>query len=234
MAGEWIKMRRELLTSPKVVRIMSALNADRFQTIGGLFAVWCLFDEHTEDGKLVGYTTDLLDKIVGFPGISAAMVDVGWIAILNNGQGLHATNFEEHNGRSAKRRAQECVRKMSARNADKNRTRSYSSSSSKKSIPDDDFVTKRKIAVDKPSEVSQQHWDDWLAVRKAKRAGPITETALSLIRKEAQKAGATLDEAIGVAAGQGWQTFKADYSHGIEAPKAGRLPTMEERKAWRP
>ncbi|MFN5710055.1 MAG: hypothetical protein ACK48X_18525 [Planctomycetota bacterium] len=122
MAGDWIKMRKELLTSPKVVRIMSACDADRFRTIGGLFAVWCLFDEQTEDGNLDGYTPQILDSIVGFPGLAEAMVSVGWL-ISNEKSQLIAVNFGEHNGTTAKRRASECVRKMSARHADKKRPR---------------------------------------------------------------------------------------------------------------
>jgi hypothetical protein len=116
MAGDWIKMRRSLLTDPRVVRISSALNADRFRTIGGLFSAWCLFDEQTSDGTLSGYTPEVFDEIVGVKGLSRAMELVGWLEI--NGDCLKAIAFSEHNGQSAKRRAQESVRKMSARNAD--------------------------------------------------------------------------------------------------------------------
>jgi len=233
MSGEWIKMRRELLTSPKVVRIMSACKADRLRTIGGLFAVWCLFDEHTEDGVLPGYGPEVLDAMVGFPGISQAMIDAGWIEILKENKGLRAANFIEHNGRTAKRRAQESVRKMSARHADAKRTRSSSSSSSKNDIPDS-VSSNGKSSVCKPEEVDLQHWNDWIAVRKAKRSGPVTATALKLLANEAGKVGISVAEAVKIAAGKGWTTFDANYSHGIEIVKGSRLPTEEERKTWRP
>jgi hypothetical protein len=116
MAGDWIKMRRSLLTDPRVVRIASALHADRFRTIGGLFSAWCLFDEQTPDGRLEGYTPEVFDEIVGVCGLAVAMESVGWLQIGDNW--LQATAFSEHNGQTAKRRAQEAVRKMSARNAD--------------------------------------------------------------------------------------------------------------------
>jgi hypothetical protein len=117
MAGDWIKMRHSLKSDPRVVRIMSACDADRFRTLGGLFAAWCLFDEQTTDGFLPGYTPSVFDEIVGFPGLCAAMISVGWIE--ESSQGLTAVRFDEHNGRTAKRRSQESVRKMSARHADK-------------------------------------------------------------------------------------------------------------------
>ena len=126
MAGDWIKMGKDLLTHPKVVRMSSALRADRLRTVGGLFAVWCLFDTHSADGQLSGYTPEALDELVGFPGISSAMESVGWLS--HDEEGVFLPRFEEHNGQSAKRRAQETdrkreERKTSACDADKKRTR---------------------------------------------------------------------------------------------------------------
>lgn len=125
MAGDWIKVRTDLATSPKVVRISSALNADRFRTVGALHAVWCLFDAHSEDGILVGYSTATVDDLIGYPGFSAAMVAVGWL--VETPEALELPRFDDHNGLSAKRRAMESDRKRSARasasNADKKRTR---------------------------------------------------------------------------------------------------------------
>lgn len=152
MAGDWIKMSTDLRTHPKVVRIASALKADRLRVVGGLHAVWCLFDAHSVDGSLEGYTLDALDDLVGWPGFSMAMVSVEWMS--ETTQGLDLPRFEEHNGQSAKRRAQETERKRVARAeadssasvADEKRTReekrreevkkeAKASSSSKPTIP---------------------------------------------------------------------------------------------------
>ncbi len=122
MSGDWIKMRRCLLTNSKVVRIMSALNADRFRILGALFAAWCLFDEQTEDGKLEGYTETTFDEFVGVPGLCSAMRSVGWIE--KTQESIVAVNFTEHNGQSAKRRCQENDRKAAARNAVKKQNES--------------------------------------------------------------------------------------------------------------
>ncbi len=127
MAGDWIKMRADLQTSPKVVRIASALKADRLRVIGALHAVWCLFDVHSDDGQLDGYTLETLDDLIGFPGFGAAMCAVEWLA--EGPQAIAVPRFSEHNGQSAKRRAQEAQRKRtergqaSASDADKKRTR---------------------------------------------------------------------------------------------------------------
>jgi len=126
MAGDWIKMRADLHTHPKVVRMASALKADRLRIVGGLHSAWCLFDVHSVDGFLDGYSADTLDDLIGFPGFSRAMMAVGWLE--ENGESLVMPRFEAHNGQSAKRRAQDAdrkrnIRKTSASEADKKRTR---------------------------------------------------------------------------------------------------------------
>lgn len=127
MAGDWIKMRSDLFTHPKVVRMASALKADTLRTVGGLMSVWCLFDAHSEDGFMDGYSPEVLDNHLRWDGFSAAMISVGWLAY-TEGSGLSVPDFDTHNGQSAKRRAQDAdrkreVRKASASDADKKRTR---------------------------------------------------------------------------------------------------------------
>jgi hypothetical protein len=117
MAGDWIKVRKSLLTDPKIVRISSALKADRLRTVGAVVSAWCLLDDHTEDGRLDGYTVELFDEVLCCVGLARAMASVDWLEI---GDGfLAAPRFGEHNGKSAKRRMNDAVRKMSARQADK-------------------------------------------------------------------------------------------------------------------
>jgi hypothetical protein len=126
MAGDWIKMRADLFTHPKIVRMASALKADTLRTVGGLMSVWCLFDKHSTDGTLEGYTFDIIDTQISWPGFSGAMMTVNWIS--ETAGGLILPEFETHNGASAKRRAQDAqrkqdVRKMSASETDILKTR---------------------------------------------------------------------------------------------------------------
>ena len=145
MAGDWIKMRIGLQSDPHVVRIVSALNADelrttnpepvrilsdRFRVVGALHAVWCLFDQHSRDGNLT-YTPSEMDALIGFHGFSKALIGAGWMDFDGHNT-LTMHNFEAHNGKSAKRRASEAIRKqfsrhsvrnLSAFDADKNGTR---------------------------------------------------------------------------------------------------------------
>lgn len=129
MAGDWIKMRADLQTHPKVFRISSALKADKLKTIGALHAVWCLFDVHSVDGELEGYSLDIIDSQISWAGFSQAMVDVNWL--VETAVSVELPEFDTHNGQPAKRRAMEADRKRkerqsgktSAPTADKKRTR---------------------------------------------------------------------------------------------------------------
>lgn len=116
MSG-WIKMGTGLRRHPKIVRMASALRADKLRVIGGLHAVWCVFDEHSPDGLLEGYTLAAMDEEIGWKGFSRAMQDIGWL--VESESGLEAPEYDEHNGASAKRRALDAKRKSSERESDK-------------------------------------------------------------------------------------------------------------------
>jgi hypothetical protein len=116
MAGDWIKMRIDLQSHPKVVRILSATRTDKFRVIGGLHAAWSVFDTHSEDGELRGYTPEALDHIIGWDGFARAMESVGWL-LFDGLETLTLPEFTEHNGQSAKRRAEDQKRKKNTRNS---------------------------------------------------------------------------------------------------------------------
>ena len=52
--------------------------------------------------------------------------------------------------------------------------------------------------------------DDYIAIRLAKNA-PLTATAMEGLKREAAKAGMTLEQAITYSTEQGWQGFKAEW-----------------------
>lgn len=65
---------------------------------------------------------------------------------------------------------------------------------------------KSLVAMDVPEQIAK----DWLAVRKTKRA-PLTQTALEGVKREADKAGKTLAQAIEIAARNSWAGYKASW-----------------------
>lgn len=75
----------------------------------------------------------------------------------------------------------------------------------------DSHNSRRKNNIyNKPEDVRQEIWDDFVIHRKAKN-GSITETVISRFRQEAKKIGWTLEQAIIESCAQNWQGFKADW-----------------------
>ena len=69
----------------------------------------------------------------------------------------------------------------------------------------------RNTPLKKPDDVqNEQTWNDFIRLRNAKHA-PLTETALNGIRREAEKAGISLEAALQTCCERGWQGFKADW-----------------------
>lgn len=209
MAGDWIKMRVDLQTHPKVVRILSATRADKFRVIGGLHAVWSVFDTHSTDGNLIGYTPETLDHILGWEGFSAALIAVGWLE--SDEETLTLPEFTEHNGQSAKRRADDQKRKKDARkrpdyvrtdcgqDADKKRTREEKRREEEKhtssSSSDDQQPEREALRLD------GAHPAD-LASRQSERLAQVTKDAIetfnaSALVKKNGGALASVSEAVG-------------------------------------
>lgn len=87
-------------------------------------------------------------------------------------------------------------------------------------VSEDDSASKRSLT---PDGVSDAVWQDYLKTRKAK----MTETALSGLRREAGKAGMSLEAALTMACERGWRGFKAEWVTGKDAPNR-HYETAEE------
>lgn len=211
MAADWIKMRVDLPTHPKVVRMASACKADRLRVIGGLLSAWALFDVHSVDGRLEGYSPEVLDETIGFPGFSHAMISVGWLEF--DGSSLWMPRFEEHNGQSAKKRAQDADRKRidrktSAPEADKKRTREEKNREEEKTPPNPPAGGEGWTL---PGWVPAEPWMQFEEMRRRKKK-PMTDAArklavskLDTLRGAGHDVATMLDQSILHA----WDTFYA-------------------------
>ena len=70
--------------------------------------------------------------------------------------------------------------------------------------------TVAQSACNRPEGVLESLWDDFLTLRKAKKA-PLTASALKGIEREAKKAGMNIEEALYECCARGWTGFKAEW-----------------------
>lgn len=82
-------------------------------------------------------------------------------------------------------------------------------------------VQKEKItkpaAIECPSDVDENVWLDWLALRKTKKA-PVTPTVINHARKESEKAGVTLEYFLKIWCARGSQGLEASWLKPEERP----------------
>ena len=82
--------------------------------------------------------------------------------------------------------------------------------------------------VDRPDDVTETVWEAFLQLRKEKRAA-VSDVALRSIRKEANKAGLSLDAAMQEMCARGWAGFKADW-YQKQVSKSDVVAVMTGRK----
>ena len=111
--ADWIKLRHSLLRSPKLRGLMRALKCNKHTALGLAVEWLCWIDEQTEDGE-TGLTPDELADELGFRGCANALCSIGWAALGEDGT-VHALEFGKHCGDSAKKRAEEAMRKAQQR-----------------------------------------------------------------------------------------------------------------------
>lgn len=108
MAGEWIKMRTNLWNDPRVSHLCDLTGCEEAAVIGGLYWLWAMADDHSADGTLPGMTAAAVTRKTGVPNLGSALTEIGWIE--ENDGCLHIFKFDDHNGASAKSRAQTAKR----------------------------------------------------------------------------------------------------------------------------
>ncbi len=153
MAGDWIKMRTNLDSDPRIVVIAGMLSLTELHVVGCLWKLWAWADEHTIDGNDIRVTEATLDRFTGVSGFAAALRCVGWLDGVDHS--LSFPRFEEHNGQTAKNRSLTAKRVAKHR---KNESANRNSGVTTVALPREE--KKREEKKEKPNElISTFHSD---------------------------------------------------------------------------
>lgn len=256
MAGDWIPLQTSLWDCPQVVRILSAMCPQlcaeksavvrtKCEIIGALYRTWSIFDTHSEDGKLIGYTADALNHMVGIDGWSENLQHVGWLLIEQ--QVLVMPEFETWLGQSAKRRAKEARRKRNGR-----KTVSAKRPQNVRIDADKMRTTEEKRREEKntplpplPSVLDcdefRDAWKDWLHHRSEIRK-PVKSTQAESMLKQMGVWGVSRSvDAIRHTITMGWVGIREPESNGRTKTNGDSRPVLhsadvakELAKDWRP
>ncbi|WP_157664411.1 hypothetical protein [Bordetella genomosp. 9] len=119
-------MRGNLWDDPRIARLVDLTDSSEAQVIGGLYWLWATADQHTADGIMPGLSCRQIDRKTGVQGLGQALVEIGWLA--DHPEGVRIVNFEDHNGASAKKRAQTAKRVANHRSGNAGETQDSNSS----------------------------------------------------------------------------------------------------------
>lgn len=108
MAGDWLKIEKATPEKPELDEMSHILGISHKEVFYGVFMVWSYFDSHTEEGHVPSVTKRRLDREAECDGFINAMLQVGWMQEKKGS--LIVTDFDKHNGKSAKRRANDALR----------------------------------------------------------------------------------------------------------------------------
>lgn len=89
----------------------------------------------------------------------------------------------------------------------------------------------KRTALCKPSEVPENLWSDWIALRKQKRL-PLTAQALALVQSEAAKAGKTLADVLQICLQNSWAGFKASWLTNATNTQQSERPFYTPAHDW--
>lgn len=108
-----VLMRTDLAADPRVVRVAAATKSTKVQVIGALHWLWSMGQTQSNDGYIPLVTFEAIDAEVGIPGFASAMQSAEWLE--ESEGGVLIPDFEVYNGKSAKTRAKDRLRKTRER-----------------------------------------------------------------------------------------------------------------------
>jgi len=119
MAGLWIEWEKGLARKPEVLRLARLLGSTPQHAAGCCMMFWEWAEDVTENGIIPGLTAEDVSFAAGVEGIGEALAEVGWL--IETGDAVVLPNWERHNGKPAKRRALDALRKRVSRHEEKMR-----------------------------------------------------------------------------------------------------------------
>ena len=93
----------------------------------------------------------------------------------------------------------------------------------------DEKQHKQSTKVDMPDNVDQSIWNDYLSLRKAKKA-VLTKTALNGIIRESEKARMSLNDVLALCCERGWVGFKAEWVNKLQGISTNESAFAEAKR----
>ena len=111
--AKWIKIETHTPDKTEIRHIARRCHCTKAEAFLAFFRVFVWLDEQTDDGHVEFFTPEDADDLAGLPGFGDALQEVRWITFSPGGAVV--SNWDRHNGQSAKRRCMDAERKRAVR-----------------------------------------------------------------------------------------------------------------------
>ena len=115
MAGDWIKFEVATLHKPEVTLAAEYLGISRRETLGILLDYWAWLDANARHAVVTHVSRKSLEAVLQCVGLAAVLELIGWVKFDDERHEMTVTNYDRHNGESAKTRALDAKRKSAKR-----------------------------------------------------------------------------------------------------------------------
>lgn len=107
--AKWIKIETHTPDKPEIRQLARLCQCSKAEAFLAFFRVFVWLDEQTDDGHVEFFTMQDADEIGGLCGFGEALQEVRWLTF--GPTGAVVSNWDRHNGQSAKRRCLDAERK---------------------------------------------------------------------------------------------------------------------------
>lgn len=107
--GQWIKWEKGLLKKPEIANIAATLQISRYEVAARCMELWEWADDNTKNGTVDHVPRAFIDDLLSVRGFADALQSIGWLVA--DKTGVTFPRFDRHNGKCAKRRAEDAERK---------------------------------------------------------------------------------------------------------------------------
>ncbi len=111
--AKWIKVETHTPDKAEIRHIARRCHCTKAEAFLAFFRLFVWLDEQTDDGHVEFFTPEDADDLAGLPGFGDALQEVRWITFSPGGAVV--SNWDRHNGQSAKRRCMDAERKRAVR-----------------------------------------------------------------------------------------------------------------------
>jgi hypothetical protein len=209
---------------PKFRSLMRELDLPQYSVVGLLESIWMLAAQFTDDGDVSRFSAVEIADYAGYDGDAESLVEsliqCRWLDRIDDRLLIH--DWEDHLPYFIYERRKK-RNQRSKQKSDEPTSETSVPASSRDKLGKSDLAQSSPVntSLDKesanacvsvwrkcPEGVNEQHWRDWLAIRRKKKA-TNTQTAWDAFAKQVAISGLPVGEIIQRCAEEGWSGFKA-------------------------